>query len=137
MTGRCFQLAGLLLLSAVTVHAGIITLAWDPSSSTNAIGYFIYAGTNAPFCSTNYTVKVDAGTNLTCTVSNIVPGLWTFAATARDTNGLESDFSNTVTAEIPLPAPGNFRTVVLQYSGTILSTNWQDMGFFRIKSGTP
>ena len=78
---------------------GIVTLAWDPSPSTNVIAnYKIYYGG----ASATYTNAVSAGTNTTVSVSNLVEGTtYYFAATAVDTFGLESDYSAEVSAAIP------------------------------------
>jgi hypothetical protein len=77
-----------------------VTLAWDASASTNVAGYRVYYGTNsrAYFCVTN------AGLVLTQAVVLPHRGRWFFAATAYDTNGLESDFSSEVSWESK-PAP--------------------------------
>ena len=77
-----------------------VTLAWDASASTNVAGYRVYYGTNsrAYFCVTN------AGLVLTQAVVLPHRGRWFFAATAYDTNGLESDFSSEVSWESkPVP----------------------------------
>jgi hypothetical protein len=95
-----------------------VTLAWCPSPSTNVIAsYQLYSGTGTttgwtpslwqtnPFCpavlisqGTNwfrsYTFLTNVGNVLTSTISGLTPGTWYFAATAIDTNGLESDFSD-------------------------------------------
>jgi hypothetical protein len=125
----------LILLCACALPAlgHTVTLAWDAPASYSTLQYYVFAGTNSGFAPTNYTMRVDAGTNLSCTISNLTPAVWTFAATARDTNGLESDFSQTVSAEV-LAAPKNMRLVVLEYLDTLLSTNWQRMGLFRMKA---
>jgi hypothetical protein len=123
----------LLTLAALTSFAdpGEIKLAWNASPSANVTGYFLYAHTNA-LTDTNfsYTIRADAGTNLTATIQNIASGQWYFAATARDTNGVESLLSNVLPYEIPKP-PANMRTVILQYSGSV--TNFQDVGFFKLR----
>lgn len=67
-----------------------IILAWNPSPDPSVSGYRVYQGTN----SRNYTLVYDAGNG----TNKAVPGLqigavYYFAATAYDTNGLESDFS--------------------------------------------
>lgn len=110
-----------------------VTLAWcqSPPTTNNVIaGYKVYYGsgavtnwspdiyaTNQPPCpgiivqqgtnwSRSYTNMVTAGTNLTATVSNLVSGVtYYFAATAYDTNTLESDFSSEVSCTIPMPLP--------------------------------
>lgn len=121
------------LFSALSGFAAEVPLTWSPSVSTNVQGYFIYAFTNAVFNATNKpAIKVDAGTNLVARVDGLTPGLWTFAATAYNTQKVESDFSNTVTTEV-LPAPGQMRILTVQYDATLTTTNWQDVGFFRLK----
>jgi hypothetical protein len=91
-------------LSALTPLAafatGTVTLAWDPSPGTNVIAnYNLYYGV----ASATYTNVVAAGTNTTVSVSNLVAGAtYYFAATAVDTNGLESDYSTEVSTLIPI-----------------------------------
>lgn len=95
------------LLLAVRIHAapitnatGQVSLAWDASVSTNALTYKIYWGV----ATRTYTNSVSAGTNLTCTVSNLVRGpTYFFAATALDISGLESDYSDEVSTTCPAP----------------------------------
>ena len=80
------------LLLEVTIHAapitnatGQVSLAWDASAGTNVIArYKIYWGV----ATRTYTNSVSAGTNLTCTVSNLVRGrAYFFTATALDASG--------------------------------------------------
>ena len=87
--------AAVALAVAGLARGETVTLAWDASVSTNVAGYRIYYGTNsrAYFCVTN------AGLVLTQTVVLPHRGRWFFAATAYDTNGLESDFSGEVSWE--------------------------------------
>lgn len=128
-----------LLLLPITCLA--VTLQWDPSPDNAQ--YYLYAGTNSfyrtntPLPLTNYVAKVNCGTNLTCSLTNLTPGkIFYFVATAY-TNNLESLPSNEViyvTPNIPAP-PGGLRTVYVEYSGEIVSTNWQNVGYFRIKIG--
>ena len=127
-----------------------VTLAWCPSPPTtnSAIaGYKVYYGstnppvagwkpavydTNQPPCpgvvivqGTNwyraYTNVVNAGTNLSATVSNLVAGLtYYFAATAYDTNALESDYSEEVSLTIPIPVvnpPTNVNLTIVAIGG--------------------
>lgn len=92
------------LFTALTPMAaratGTVTLAWDASTSTNVIAnYKLYYGV-APG---TYTSSVAAGTALTASVSNLVEGAtYYFAATAVDTDGLESAYSAEVSALIPI-----------------------------------
>jgi len=78
-----------------------VTLAWDASASTNVAGYRVYWGTN----SRAYFGVTNAGLGLTQAVLLPHRGRWFFAATAYDTNGLESDFSSEVQWESKPVAP--------------------------------
>jgi hypothetical protein len=77
-----------------------VTLAWDASASTNVAGYRLYYGTNTG----SYQFVTNAGPALTQSVVLPHRGRWFFAATAYDTDGLESDFSSEVSWESK-PAP--------------------------------
>jgi len=72
-----------------------LTLAWDASASTNVAGYRLYYGTNTR----SYQFVTNTGLMLTQAVVLPHRGRWFFAATAYDTNGLESDFSSEVSWE--------------------------------------
>ena len=90
----------LVLLWAAAAGAERLTLAWDPSPSVAVSGYRLYYGTN----SRAYCCVTNAGLVLTQSVVLPHRGRWFFAATAYDTNGLESDFSSEVSWESkPLP----------------------------------
>jgi hypothetical protein len=70
-----------------------ITLAWEPSADADVVGYSLYYGA----ASHTYTNKVGVGPATSATIPNLVPGItYFFAATASDSEGLESDFSNEV-----------------------------------------
>lgn len=89
------------LPSAVVVPADTFDahLAWDRSPSPEVVGYRAYFGTN----SAKLASSVLVGNSTNATIPNLAAAsIWYFAATAYDTNGFESDFSNTVS----LPAPG-------------------------------
>ncbi len=93
----CGFLCALTPLSSLA--AGSVTLAWDASTSPNIANYKIYYGV----VSATYTNSVSAGANLTVSISNLVAGkTYFFAATATDTDGLESDFSTEISALIPV-----------------------------------
>ncbi len=129
------------LLAATAARAGTVTLAWDPSPDASVAGYFIYAATN-DLAATNLAaapIRVDARTNTVCSVDVTNAGLWTFVATAyalTGTNRIESDPSNQVSVRFPWP-PARMAVLVPQYAATLGSTNWQDLGFFRLKLGLP
>ena len=86
--------------------AGAVKLGWDQYQNTNdvsvtAIRIYGVRGTNTVFLTNNSNATLlgsTAVTNTTLTVSNLVSGAWTFAATAYagGTNNLESVNSNTV-----------------------------------------
>ena len=65
------------------------------------VGYRLYYGTN----SGSYQYVTNVGSALTQAVVLPHGGRWFFAATAYDTNGLESDFSNEVSWESKPAAP--------------------------------
>ncbi len=80
--------------------ADSVRLTWDPSPSDGIAGYRIYYGTN----SGSYAFVTNAGPSLTQTVILPYRTRWFFAATAYDTNLVESDYSNEVQWEAkPLP----------------------------------
>jgi hypothetical protein len=91
----------LLALSSLSAFAApSITLAWDPSADPSVAGYKVYYGV----ASRNYTNSVSAGSATTVTISNLVVGTtYYFAATAYDTNGIESDYSSEVSGSVVLP----------------------------------
>ena len=90
----------LLVAWASAAGAQQLTLAWDASASTNVVGYRLYYGTNTR----SYQFVTNTGLMLTQSVVLPHRGRWFFAATAYDTNGLESDFSSEVSWESK-PAP--------------------------------
>ncbi len=84
-------------------HSAQVTLAWDAPAGGGAAGYKIYYGSS----SKSYTVAVDVGNRLTCTVPNLQDTLtYYFAATAYNASGLESPYSaEVVFAPAPPPPP--------------------------------
>lgn len=107
--GLCLCLAALTCSAQLspTNRPPTVTLAWDPSPSTNVTGYNIYYGPN----SRAYTNKVDVSNVTNATLTLRYGTLYYFAATAYDGSGLESDFSNEVSYQFPyVPgAPQMFR----------------------------
>lgn len=123
----------ILLLTAKAL-ASDINLVWSPSPTVGVTNYTLFAHTNA-LTKTNLaiaTVKVSVGTSTNVLVQDLAAGQWYFAATATK-GGVQSDPSNIVITEVPA-SPENMKTVVLQYSGTLINTaGFQDVGFFRLK----
>jgi hypothetical protein len=91
----------LILLGAVTAPAQSVKLAWDASPSPGIASYRIYFGTN----SGRYAYSTNVGLVRTQTVVLPRTGRWFFAATATDTNGIESLFSNEVQTEVRPKSP--------------------------------
>jgi hypothetical protein len=103
LPGLAWRLGAALIVAALTVSAQgqtSVTLAWNPGTGTDVItNYNLYYGA----ASATYTNVVPARTNTTVTVSNLVVGTtYYFAATAVDTNGLESAYSSEVAYTNPV-----------------------------------
>ena len=85
------------LFSPAVVHAGEVTLAWDPNAESDVAGYKVYYGLG----SRNYDHVMDVGNSTTCVVTGLEQGrTYYFAATAVNTANIESDFSNEVSAAL-------------------------------------
>lgn len=89
-----FTIAFLLLTSFVLAQN--VTLQWDANTESDLAGYKVYYGT-APGV---YGTPIVIGTQTTYTVSSLPAGTYYFAVTARNTSGMESGFSNEVTATV-------------------------------------
>lgn len=100
----------LALFSATAMAAGgTINLAWDANTETDLAGYKIYQGSAA---GGPYTLTQTLGTVTTATVTVTTDGKFYFVATAFDTAGNESGYSNEVSKTIdtfPPMAPTNLR----------------------------
>ena len=87
------------LLTAPTLKAQSVTLAWDHSTSTNVIGYNIYYGPTSQSKSS----KTMLNFTTIGTINGLSPGIrYYFTATAYTSSGAESDPSNEVNVLIPL-----------------------------------
>ena len=81
------------------VAAGQVTLMWDPNSESDLAGYRIYYG----IASSSYDNAIDVGNTETCTVMGLIPDVtYYFVATAYNTSGLESDYSNEIEYTVSL-----------------------------------
>jgi Fibronectin type III domain len=101
------QIAFFLGSIGVTIPAfatGSVTLSWNPSTSSDVSGYYVYYGLTSGI----YDYEISAGSNTVVTISNLVEGAtYYFAATSHD--GGESLFSNEASYTVPLNpsnAPG-------------------------------
>ena len=89
--------AAIALLPEVA-HAAEITLKWDANSEPDLAGYRVHYGVY----SRSYSETADVGDATTCTISSLSAGeTYYFAATAYDTEGLESEFSAEISVTIP------------------------------------
>ncbi len=87
------------LLSKVACSAEI-SLTWDANTEADLAGYRIHYGT----ASRSYFHSVDIGNVTSCAVSNLSAGqTYYFAATAYDTEGFESEFSEEISCTIKAP----------------------------------
>ena len=97
--------SGLLLVVAMTIaqplHSADVRLAWDSNTEPDIAGYTVYYGQS----SRSYTSSTNVGLVTTNLITGLGPGLFYFAVTAYNTNGLESDFSNEVSYQVPTNAP--------------------------------
>ena len=95
-----FSILLVTFLLSVWAHAASVSLSWNPNTEIDLAGYKIHYGT----ASGSYTNSVDVGNVTTCTVPNLTAGqTYYFAATAYDTSGSESGYSNQVSYTIPTP----------------------------------
>ncbi|HUR47718.1 MAG TPA: hypothetical protein VMZ27_17675 [Candidatus Saccharimonadales bacterium] len=86
----------ILALAAFSMHG--ITLVWDANTDVDLDGYVVYSGTN----SHSYNTRNFVGNITSNQLSGLLGGIkYFFAVTARNTSGLESDFSNEVTVRLP------------------------------------
>lgn len=82
-----------LLLWAPLLTGQPVTLAWDPSVTTNVVGYRVHYG----FTNGVYPLTVEAGPSTNVTINLPVAGTrYHFVATAYDEMGRESDYSEGV-----------------------------------------
>jgi hypothetical protein len=112
----------------------VVTLAWDPSTDPIVNKYTIYYGVATKSYTNNSTVVSNGPP---CTITNATVALpangvtYFFAATASDTYGLESDFSNEVSWATPaIPTPPNLHPVIVLIVETEnnLGDPWLDSG---------
>lgn len=87
------------LLSRAQVQ---ITLAWNPSPTPDVTGYSVYYG---PATGT-YNQVVRVGNTNTATIPDLIVGqTYYFVATAVDSSGLESGYSNEISYTPVTPGP--------------------------------
>ena len=79
-------------------HCAQVSLTWDPNSESDLAGYKIYSGIQPG----NYQNNIDVGNVTTYTLNDLDLGvIYYIAATAYNTQGLESGFSNELAYTVP------------------------------------
>jgi hypothetical protein len=108
--------AGLLMVFTAAVSAADVTLAWNPNSEADLLGYGIYYQNNPPnqpYLLFSYVTLAELAdpSNPAMTVTGLDTGvLYQFAVTAFDTSDNESGFSSPVcvetsNAKVAVPCP--------------------------------
>jgi chitinase len=140
---RGFQLSVcslLLLLLAQNAFAGPVTFAWNAVSAANLAGYVLYYG----YAPRSYSLSVDVGNYTTAALSGLDQGkTYYFAATAYDTYGQESVFSNEVSYTVPLAdaekpsvtitSPASGALIAKKSTVTITATASDNVGVTRVE----
>ncbi len=98
---RCRVLWMFFVLFLVALFAGpacpaAVTLEWDPNAEADLAGYKIHYGTT----SGQYDRNIDVGNVTQYTITGLSDGVYYFAATAYNTSGIESAYSNEISTEI-------------------------------------
>jgi hypothetical protein len=91
-------LSCLMVFFAGPVHSAQVTIAWDPNTEPEVVGYRLHYG----FASGQYASLSDVGSQTTCTLAGLEAGnTYFFAATAYDTQGNQSSYSQEVGFTVP------------------------------------
>ena len=119
-------IAGILV---VDQSGNTVTLAWDPNPEADLAGYKVYWGSATRTYGAPVTVP-GTPASPTYTVAGLAAGTWYFAVTAYNTAGLESGFSNEVSATISIPPqpPTGLKIqgpLAFRISGTTTELAWK------------
>ena len=115
-------LASILLLLSSSGYSAQVTIAWDANSEPEVAGYKLHYGTSAG----QYPSLSDAGGQTTCTLAGLQAGVaYFFAATAYDTRGNQSNYSQEVTFTVPSVTQDKSATYDLVPGWTLISLPFQ------------
>jgi hypothetical protein len=114
---------------SVPARGQSVTLAWGRSTNQDVVGYNVHYGGAAQ----TYTNVVAVGDVTNVTISGLLPGtVYFFAATAVNSAGLESEFSNEVAANqasgAPLPGLAQGQFSYTTNNGAITLTGYTGPG---------
>ncbi|HEX7485204.1 MAG TPA: triple tyrosine motif-containing protein [Vicinamibacterales bacterium] len=97
-TSRSLVLLALLALFAAPVHAGSVTVTWNPNPESNIVSYTVFYGTQAGV----YTLSQAVGNVTTWTAANLTEGqTYYFSVEAVNADGLTSPLSREASATVP------------------------------------
>jgi len=112
----------LILLTPQVALSSQVTIAWDANSQSQVKGYKLYYGTS----SGQYTTNADVENQTAATLSGLQAGTtYFFAATAYDSYGNESNYSQELSFTIPHNAQSQSITLNLPSGWVLLSLPFQ------------
>jgi hypothetical protein len=119
-----------IFLSAQNGYSAQVKLAWDANTEPALAGYKIYVGAS----SRNYDHSVDVGNSTEYTVTGLADGqTYYLAATAYDTDGNESGYSN----EVNWMSLSDDFTLIPQSELSIVSVNSEELSAENAIDGRP
>ena len=111
----------LLLAASSTVHAGSVTLAWDPPAAGSPAGYILGYGTQSGV----YTSIVNVGAATSHVVNGLIEGrTYFFAIVAYDAGGVISAPAPELRASMCVAAPSAPSGMTAKVSGTLVNVAW-------------
>lgn len=85
----------------LSTYAADVALQWDKPDDPRVVGYHVYCGKSDSDFKTNLCATTNSADDTQSTVTNLESGFeYSFAATSFDSNGNESEFSETLTVFI-------------------------------------
>lgn len=112
---------GCIMWFTATANAADATFSWLPNSETDLAGYKIHYGP----ASKQYTEEVDVGLpdpidgRVKYKISEVPENKTYFSATAYDTEGHESDYSDEAVYDPTPNAPADFRSITVNVNVTV------------------